>query len=69
MRRREIEPHPILIKFIYLFYVVVVVLFTYILAFFLGYFLIKHEILFLNVARAESECIFSFVSLLFISLL
>ena len=42
---------------------------TYILAFFLGYFLIKHGIQFTNFARAEFVCMFSFVSLLFISLL
>ena len=35
--------------------------------FFLGYFLIKYGILFTKFARVEFECMFSFVSLLFIS--
>ena len=37
--------------------------------FFLRYFLKKHGILFTNIARDEFECMFSFVSLLVISLL
>ena len=47
-------------------------LFTYmfcLLSFFLRHFLIKHGILFTKFARVEFECMFSFVSLLFISLL
>ena len=48
----------------YYYYFFFIYLFTYILAFFLGYFLIKHEIL--NFARAKFECTLSFVSLLFI---
>ena len=35
--------------------------------FVLGYFLIKHGILFTKFARVKFECMFSFVSLLFIS--
>ena len=61
---RELELHQIFIKFIYFlffFYVfyLFLFLFTYILAFFLGHFLIKHEILITNFDRAELECIFS----------
>ena len=44
-------------------------LFTYIVVVFLGCVVIKHKILFTNFACAEFECIFLFVSLLFISLL
>ena len=39
----------------------------YLLSFFLLFFLIKHSILFIKFARVEFECMFSFVSLLFIS--
>ena len=63
----EIEPHQMFIS-LYSFFLFVSIYFN-ILAFFLGYFLIKHEILFTNFARAEFECTLSFVSLPFISLL
>ena len=49
--------------FIFLFYVS-----FYLLIVWLFYFIVKHEILFTNFARAEFNCIFSFVSLLFIAL-
>ena len=65
------NPTRIFIKFFFFFFFFFFsfFLFTYILVFFLGYFLIKYKILFTNFAGAEFECIFSFVSLLFISLL
>ena len=61
------NPTRLLSSLFICFMLLLLFLFTYILAFFLGYFLIRHENLFPNVARAEFECIFSFVSLLFIS--
>ena len=50
-------------------YLFLVFIYLYVLpfVFFLGYFLIKHGILFTKFARVEFECMFSFVSLLFIS--
>ena len=51
---------PVVLWFSYMFYL---------LSFFLRYVLIKHGILLTNFARVEFEYVFSFVSLLFISLL
>ena len=56
---------------VFLFWVFFFVLFLFTYSFFFSffYFLINHEILFTNFARAEFERMFSFVSLLFIALL
>ena len=57
--------------FFFLFFFCFFLVFTYLyvlpFVYVLGYFLIKHGILFTNFARVEFECIFSFISLLFIS--
>ena len=55
--------------FFCLFFFCLVFIYLYVLpfVFVLGYFLIKHGILFTKFARVEFECMFSFVSLLFIS--
>ena len=49
------------------FFLVFIYLYVLPFVFVLGYFLIKHGILFTKFARVEFECMFSFVSLLFIS--
>ena len=53
--------------FFCLFFLVFIYLYVLPFVFVLGYFLIKHGILFTKFARVEFECMFSFVSLLFIS--
>ena len=66
------NPTRILLTLIgFFFFVFFCLVFIYLYAlpfvFFLGYFLIKHGILFTKFARVEFECMFSFVSLLLIS--
>ena len=53
--------------FCFFFYLVFIYLYVLPFVFFLGYFFIKHGILFTKFARVEFECMFSFVSLMFIS--
>ena len=53
--------------FFFFFFLVFIYLYVLPFVFFLGYFLINHGILFTKLARVEFECMFSFVSLLFIS--
>ena len=60
--------HTRFLSFIYLFSFFFLFFFFYLLIVWLFYFLINHEI-FTNFARAEFECMFSFVSPLFIALL
>ena len=58
----------ILLTFFFLFlYLVFIYLYVLPFVFVPGYFLIKLGILFTKFARVEFECMFSFVSLLFIS--
>ena len=57
----------IFLFFLFVFFLVFIYLYVLPFVFFLGYFLIKHGILFTKFARVEFECMFSFVSLLFIS--
>ena len=72
------NPTRILLTYFFLFFVCFLfvfffclffVFYLYVLPFVsaLGYFLIKHGILVTKFARVEFECMFSFVSLLFIS--
>ena len=63
------NPTRILLTESFFFSSFLVFIYVYVLpfVFFLGYFLIKHGILFTKFARVEFECMFSFVSLLFIS--
>ena len=53
--------------FFFFFFLVFIYLYVLPFVFVLGYFLIKHGILFTKSARVEFECMFSFASLLFIS--
>ena len=65
------NPTRILLTKSFFFYFFFFLVFNYLyvlpFVFFLGYFLIKHGILFTKFARVEFECMFSFVSLLFVS--
>ena len=63
------NPTFINLKLFFFFVFCLVFIYLYVLpfVFVLGYFLIKHGILFTKFARVEFECMFSFVSVLFIS--
>ena len=57
------SPNRYLLSFFFVFFSFLFFFFFFYLQFgFCFYFLIKHEILFTNFARAECECMFSFVS-------
>ena len=61
----DLRSNPTRILLTLIFFLVFVFVLPFV--FFPGYFLIKHGILFTKFARVEFECMFSFVSLLFIS--
>ena len=61
------NPTKILLTFFFFFFLVFIYLYVLPFVFVLGYFLIKLGILFTKFACVEFECMFSFVSLLFIS--